>query len=296
MEHHIKFVRYLIDKGGPEESDYSDLDSWIIEVSHQIKDGRLLKEQLAQIQDEFGDAFSRETMQGFAFQKPHGYSGDYEIIDRIYQKYISDQPHLSKWDIYWHKHSAARAVRNRVEYFHLLLKNHSTKIHEGKDLNVLNLASGPGRDLLYFLDSHPDLDITIDCVEQDKNAIKYATELCKNHLNKVKFIEKNALRLKQVNKYDLIWSAGLFDYFDDKLFLLMLKKLKGMLQNEGEIVIGNFSTENSSKPYMEIFEWHLYHRSPQNLRDLALSAGFVSDQISVEKEESGINLFLHIKM
>lgn len=268
------------------------MDSWIIEISQLLKDCELLEEQLAQIHGEFGDAFSSETMQGFAFQKPHGYSGDFEILDRIYQKRISAQPHLSKWDIFWHKHSAARAVRNRVQYFHSRLKNNYKKIPDCKNYDVLNLASGPGRDILYFLDKNPKLNIFIDCIEQDKNAIEYATALCKIHLNKVNFIKMNALRLKQ---YDLIWSAGLFDCFNDKLFIRMLKKLKGLVSSDGEIVIDNFSTENSSKPFMGIFEWHLNHRSPQTLKELALSAGFKLEQISIKKEESGVNLFLHIK-
>ena len=150
--------------------------------------------------------------------------------------------------------------------------------------------------MLYFLENNPNLEVFIDCVEQDKDAIEYAAGLCKNHLNKVNFIRTSALRLKQDKQYDLIWSAGLFDYFDDKLFIRMLKKLKGLVLSGGEIVIGNFSTENSSKPFMEIFEWHLHHRSPQTLKELASSAGFKSDQISIKKEESGVNLFLHIKM
>lgn len=294
IEHHLEFIRYLVNKGGPEKNDYDDLDSWVLEISEQVKDGRLLKNQIVQLQDEFGDAISCETMQGFAYQKPHGYAGDYEIIDRIYQKYISKQSHLTRWDIYWQKLTAADAVRNRVKYFSLLLKEQYKKKQADETLNVLNLASGPGRDLLYFLDHYPDINVYIDCVEQDQNAIDHATGLCKNHLNKVNFIKKNAVRFKTEKKYDLVWSAGLFDYFDDKLFVYMLKKLKGMVASEGEIVIGNFSTNNPSKPFMELFEWHLHHRSPETLKKLAATAGFDAKQIRVKKEELGVNLFLHL--
>ncbi len=294
MEHHIKFIRYLINKGGPEENDYTDLESWALEVTEQARDGRLLKNQITQIQDEFGDAFSCETMQGFAYQKPHGYAGDYEIIDRVYQKYISDQPHLTKWDVYWQKQAAADAVRNRVKYFSLLLNQQHKNKQSDKNLNVLNLASGPGRDLLYFFDHQPNAKVYVDCIEQDQNAINHATELCRAHLGKINFTKKNVIRFKSEKKYDLIWSAGLFDYFDDKLFVHMLKKLKAMLALEGEVVIGNFSTNNPGKPFMEIFEWHLYHRSPETLKKLAENAGYDAKQIMVKKEESGVNLFLHL--
>jgi hypothetical protein len=72
--------------------------------------------------------------------------------------------------------------------------------------------------------------------------------------------------------------------------------LKFASKGNCEIIIGNFSTINPSKNYMELFEWNLHHRSPQKLIYLAESCGLNSDQISVSTEEEGVNLFLHIKI
>lgn len=135
----------------------------------------------------------------------------------------------------------------------------------------------------------------IDCIEQDQNAINHAMALCQRYLDKITFQAKNVLRFQSSKKYHLIWSAGLFDYFDDGVFVFMLNKLKTMVAEGGEIVIGNFSTMNPSKSYMELFEWHLHHRSPNTLKAFALKAGFATNQISVEKESTGVNLFLHIR-
>ena len=293
MNHHFEFLRYLLDKGGPDLEDYYDLDAWISEIVDHAKNGRLLEEDIKKLIEAFGDAFSVETMQGFAFKKPHGYAGDYEILDRIYQRYISNQFHLSKWDEYWQSHPAAEAVRNRVQYLGKYVKSHVVK-KPNQQLEVLNLASGPGRDMLQFFESNPNAQVLFDCIEQDKNAVNYAKELCKDHLSKIRFVLKNALRFQSNKRYDLIWSAGLFDYFEDKVFVFMLKKLRNMVADGGEIVIGNFSTKNPSKPYMELFDWHLHHRSPPTLKALANAAGFDSKQIRVKMEVLGVNLFLHI--
>ena len=150
--------------------------------------------------------------------------------------------------------------------------------------------------MLQFFEDQPDAQVHIDCIEQDQNAVNHAKVLCKQHLHKITFHIKNALRFQSNKKYHLIWSAGLFDYFEDKVFVFMLNKLRAMVTEGGEIVIGNFSTMNPSKPYMELFEWHLHHRSPSTLKAFALTAGFAADQISVEKEPSGVNLFLHIRL
>jgi len=162
-------------------------------------------------------------------------------------------------------------------------------------LEVLNLACGPGRDMLLFFENNPDAQVHFDCIEQDQNAVNHAQALCQRFLHKTTFHVKNALRFQSKKQYDLIWSAGLFDYFDDKVFVFMLRKLGTMVAEGGEIVIGNFSTTNPSRSYMELFEWRLNHRSPHTLKALAVVAGFATGKVSVEKEPAGVNLFLHIK-
>ena len=119
--------------------------------------------------------------------------------------------------------------------------------------------------------------------------------LCQAHLDKINFIEARAIKFKSPKKYNLIWSAGLFDYFEDKVFVFMLKRLLEMVADDGEIIIGNFSVINPSRAYMSIFQWNLFHRSPQKLAALAMVAGVPASAISISREATGVNLFLHIK-
>lgn len=291
MNHHLTFLQNLVSKGGPDVRDYYELDAWIAEIAEQVKAGKMSRDDLVCLRDTLGDALSEATMQGFVFQKPHGYAGDYEIIDRIYRRYVSDHAHLSRWDVYMQEHAAVHAVRNRVTYFYQLLQS---VIGLFGKVEILNLASGPGWDMLQFFESNPGASVHIDCIEQDQNAVNHASKLCCDYLHKITFHVKNALRFQAKKKYHLIWSAGLFDYFDDKVFVFMLKKLGSMVADGGEVVIGNFSTVNPSRAYMELFEWHLHHRSPNSLRALAIEAGFDASQIRIEKESTGVNLFLHI--
>lgn len=294
MDHHFDFLKNLVAKGGPDAQDFYDLDAWIAEIAEHASNGWLTTDDFGHLRKVLGETISVETMQGFVFQKPHGYAGDYEIIDGIYMRYVSDKAHLFKRDVYMQDHAACHAVRNRVQYFCQLLENnlHSTDYAGG----VLNLASGPGRDMLQFFEHNPDAQAHFDCIEQDQNAVDHAKALCKDSPHKTTFHVKNALRFQSKKKYGLIWSAGLFDYFDDKVFVFMLRKLGTMVAEGGEIVIGNFSPTNPSRAYMELFEWHLHHRSPPSLKALAVAAGFAADQVSVEKESTGVNLFLHIKL
>lgn len=236
---------------------------------------------------------SIDTMQGYAFHKPKGYAGDYEMIDRIYTFWTSTNPTLKVWDDFFHSQEAPIAVRNRKKYF-IHLASQLEKEKNGA-LRILNIGSGPARDVKEFFDINNLSESIIDCIELDKNAIEYAEKMCAAHSGKVNFINNNIFRYKPNNRYDLVWSAGLFDYFTDKQFVMLLKRLSTFLTETGKIVIGNFSDFNPSRIYMEKFgHWYLNHRSKETLIQLAYDAGATKNMIHVDSEELGVNLFLHI--
>ena len=228
MKYHCEYASCLAAKGGPDPEDYAELDAWVAEIGDNLRHGRFSRDEMARLIEAFGEAFSVETMQGFAFRKPHGYAGDFEIIDRIYQRYSSSRPHLTRWDQYWQSHPAAQAVRNRVGYFIDQIQSRVGRASH-KSIHVLNLASGPGRDMLHFFRGNPASEVVFDCVEQDRNAVEYAISICRDYLANVRFHNRNALRFQSKTKYDLIWSAGLFDYFEEEVFVFMLRKLKPMV-------------------------------------------------------------------
>ena len=67
-----------------------------------------------------------------------------------------------------------------------------------------------------------------------------------------------------------------------------------MLIPGGELVVGNFHVSNPSKPFMEYWgDWHLIHRTEQELENLLPDSSAV--QKSVIFEDSGSQMFLDIK-
>jgi len=241
----------------------------------------------------FKDTLSLDTMMGFTLLKPHGYAGDYELIGRIYDKYTSSNLKNKKWDLWYHSAVGANAVRNRKEYFKNQLDIFES---EQSSVKVLNLASGPCSDLLEFLQSKDQVNTHFDCLDLDKNAIEYASNACAEYSSQITFIHKNAFRYKPNKKYHLIWSAGLFDYFNDKLFIELTKRMYLLLDDNGELVIGNFSPRNSGRGLMEVLlDWHLNHRTEEKLISLAVQAGIPEEKLFIGSEENKVNLFLHAK-
>ncbi len=291
----VHYLQYLVQKNGPDPEDYEVLDHWIKDTYFQMKQGLIQKGALDHLITKGIGIFSTQSLMGFMLSKPYGYAGDFMIIDKVYRKEMSTNPLYIKWDRYSQRLRATNAVRNRKTYFKNLLK-HLTKT-KPQQFRILNLASGPCRDLFEFFEENPGTDATFDCVELDPNAIDYAKNLLGRHIHKVRFIQQNIFRFRSSQQYDLVWSAGLFDYFENATFHRILKRLLNNVKQDGEIVIGNFHPRNPSRAFMELLgDWYLHHRTEEQLIDLALKAGVDSENhICIEQEEEGINLFMKIK-
>lgn len=289
----ISYLQEIAAKGGPEAADYDNLSVCFSGLGDMVRKGVISYDHFPAAWQELRQVFlTADTMVGFTVSRPHGYAGDFELIDRIYQQRISKDSQLARWDKYFHAQPATQAVRNRKEYFRELLAgipgNGSGKVA------VLNIGSGPGRDIREAFDSGVNA-VEIDCVDIDQKAIDYASDLLKPYAAKVSFHKCNALKFKPAREYDLVWSAGLFDYLDDKSFKFLLSRLLTMVKVGGKMVIGNFSKKNPTRDFMEFGHWFLYHRSPIEMLSLAQECGIANDRISVESEAEGINLFLHIE-
>ena len=95
------------------------------------------------------------------------------------------------------------------------------------------------------------------------------------------------------NDYDMIYSAGLFDYFTEPVAQMAAQRMVANLKPGGKLIIGNFSMENPSVAIMELgLDWNLIYRSKEDLE--RMFKGFGS-KVHVEKEPLGVNLFVVIE-
>lgn len=280
------FIAKLFAKNGPDEGEYQ----LIFDLVDQIK-----SEDIELFRSAMKPILNPSTIIGFSFTKPFGYNGDFFIIEKIYQQYINPNEKYYKWDKYFHTFPAAIAVINRktlaIDIFEKLLAKSM-----GLEQNVMILGSGPVSETFEFFQRNPDNKIAFDMLDLDNRAIAYAKNKNKEYLKSMTFMNKNVIRHTPDKKYDLIWSAGLFDYFKGKHFVYLLKKYYEFLKDDGELIIGNFNSENPSRRIMEILgDWFLYHRSEDELKKFAIQAGIPESKIEVFREPLGINLFLRVK-
>jgi len=267
-----------------------------------LTDGR--EENVYKLKKLFVNRIQKEFLHGeyivWSLRKPFGYAGDFKIIDDIYRNEPQTSGFDRLYDNYFQMSSISVAVRNRKEDFkRYLLK--LIKEREGDEIRIMDLGTGPGRDLfeLFCLDTNiRSLNLKIDCIDNDQKALDYAKGFLTG-MGDFNFIRENAVRLaikRDINlnmpwKYDLIYSTGLFDYFDDRIILRLIKNMRNLLKENGILAISDVRDKysNPSVHFMEwVGNWSLIYRDDESFQQLFIEAGFSRNDLSIEYEQQGI--------
>jgi len=190
------------------------------------------------------------------------------------------------------------AVRNRKNDFRRFISEFIKK-RKNQKLMIMDVASGPCREIKELLSEYGLCkNVTFDCYDSDENSLKFAAKVLTNYSN-VNFIKENATRIafrKDIRtlidkKYDLIYSTGLFDYFEERLATKLIGNLKKLLKPGGLMIISDVRDKysNPSVHFMEwVGEWELVYRDDDNFRDIFVNAGFKKSDIKPQYEQQGI--------
>jgi SAM-dependent methyltransferase len=258
-------------------------------------------------------AFFREQLKELIYQssfahrsvaKPLGYSGDFEMMNIIYRNEPAGDSLFGKClHAYWLNHPEAKAVRNRSRYLHGVLLR-VIREGAGAPLRIGSIACGPSREVQMIIESSEaqGLDLsncTFYLLDQDVNALKHAHEKIgeivrgTNSPVKLNFINKAIrnviVRGWEEGDFDLLYSAGLFDYFSDPVARMAAKTLFDRVKPGGRLIIGNFNLTTPNQFTMRLaLDWSLIYRS---IEDLTRLFGDLGGVLTIEQEPEGVNLF-----
>ena len=139
-----EYLTWLAGRGGPEPTEYGMLQK-LFDAVH-ARDFRIVNgtsvplseaSSLDPALDQDREVFrSTASMQGFSYLKPHGYAGDFEIIERICNSAVSSISNITRWDKFFHEGDAPRAVRNRSSLLAGLIR-------EARPVSILSAGCGP---------------------------------------------------------------------------------------------------------------------------------------------------------
>ncbi len=286
------FLTSLIRAGGPSPEQFSALTACFDEFHAYCEITGMAPAGRKSFFVGLGGPFAPDaSLIGRVFAAPT--PGRFAIMEEIYARASSRDPAIRQWDEWFQQTDAAEAVRKRKDFLVGYLNDLSLTVPQGSKVAVL--GAGSCREVFEHLAASRGPRLHFDCVDVDKEAVAYAKRIGKDHAHHVSFHCLNALRFRSYARYALIASAGLFDYFSDRVFVTALRQLGKLVSPGGELLIGNFSTTNATHGPMGCAGWTLYERTPADLLRLARTAGYSPRQAWVASEESGVNLFLGIR-
>jgi extracellular factor (EF) 3-hydroxypalmitic acid methyl ester biosynthesis protein len=247
-----------------------------------------------------------------SYYKPLGYAGDYEMVNMMLQ----ESPSIGSTTYAKIVHelttgvAACIAHRNRVKILERQLEEEADRVtnEEQRIFTVLTVACGPAIEVQRFVRNHPiSNQCALHLMDFNEETLGYAkrrTEeamAASGHRPTVKFIQKSIDELlKNIHlesegflpSYDMIYCAGLFDYFPDNVCRNLLQLYERWVRPGGLLVATNVTPNHPEIAMMEhLLEWYLIYRDAPHLKSLAPKG----TDAEVFADETGVNVFLTIR-
>lgn len=212
-----------------------------------------------------------------AATKPRGYAGDAVMMDYIYSGNPPPGTSSTGADVF--RATTCAGMGLSVRYRRQLLKSlidDTVVSHEAPRL--LSVASGHCRELEGSLAESSLFAGEFVALDQDPVSCAEVARVHAQH--RVTVVNQGVRELasgplgEQLGRFDLIYSAGLYDYLPDTLARRLTRRLLGMLRPGGRLLVANFVPGGSGRGYMELFmDWTLVLRTEAAMRDMAEAAG-----------------------
>jgi hypothetical protein len=251
----------------------------------------------------FGELIDLSPLASRCYRKPLSYAGDFEMMNMIYRNESLGETlfgrALSRIVL---DADGGQAVRNRVNYLTEKIRATIARSEPGQPARLLSVAAGPAVENQHLLRTEPELlradRAEIALLDQDASALRHAREQIEAlaaqagteiNLRCINTAMRSVITGGLAGSYDLIYSAGLFDYLKDQTARAAGARMVAALAPDGQALIGNFDPVNATRAFQElILDWPLLHRTSGDLRRIfdGLGAG-----LTVEKKPAGVNLF-----
>lgn len=245
------------------------------------------------------------------FTKPLGYAGDYEMVNMMLKE--SESIGSTTYARIFHdlttEVAACLAHRNRIEILVDLLVQEAERVtDEQRIFTALTVGCGPAVEVQRFIRTS-DLanQSALHLMDFNDETIAYTSGRIEKAIADsgrkptIKFIQKSIDELlKDVHQisddflptYDLIYCAGLFDYFPDNVCRNLIALYYRWVRPGGLLLLTNVHPNNPERYTMEhLLEWYLIYRDEAHMATLAPR----DTDPEVYADDTGVNVFMTIR-
>lgn len=245
-----------------------------------------------------------------SFTKPLGYAGDYEMVNMMLGEPCRGPNTLAKvLNAAAVRADAPRAHRNRITMLTEYLVEETRRVVENsRSFRALNIGCGPASEVQRMLESSWLSDrADFELVDFNQPTLDYAESQISEAIRANRRDTRVNYRLKSVNDlikeatgqatyetstYDVVYCAGLFDYFGDPTCEGLIDLFYQWTAPGGLVMVTNVTPGHSTEYFMShVLEWNLKLRDEQQMLSLAPKGADVTTKL----DETGANVFMLIR-
>ena len=226
----------------------------------------------AAVREQLNPWFLRSRYWNRAYVKPHGYAGDFRMLELLYdleQSACADPTQPAVVNVldrlFAGLHSAQSVWRRRAWFARLV----SERVERSaRPVRVLDIACGGSRYLRDVIDGR--LEVTF--VDQDPGALAFVEQWLPTGAT-ARLLCAPVRTLPDVlvpdERFDLVISTGLFDYLPDQDATALVAQMCDLRAPDGTVVICNFAPCDPSRMVTDwLCDWPLIYRDATQLQDL----------------------------
>jgi extracellular factor (EF) 3-hydroxypalmitic acid methyl ester biosynthesis protein len=246
--------------------------------------------------------------------KPLGYAGDYEMVNMMLRDPLEGASLFAKIVNYcFINQGPVIAHQNRISCLvEKLVEEGLRRQRTGNVLRVLSIGCGPAVEVQRFLAqgrladhaSFDLLDFNDETLQHTRVAVAEASRRHGRSPAGVRLIRKSVQQIVKeasrgeqgpaVERYDLVYCAGLFDYLTDQICRRLMDVMFSWLAPGGLLMATNVAPSNPLRYGMEhMLDWNLVYRTPPQM--LALKPARASEEAQVKSELTGANIWVELR-
>ena len=218
-----------------------------------------------------------------SFRKPRGYPGDAVLMDFIYGSGSSAATLASSSEMgraifrQISQNPAFPAIRGRRD---VLAQRIEAACRESQTCRILSVACGHLREGGVLRKREMPRPARFVALDQDEQSL--ALVASEHSRSVVECLCEPAIRLLSshfdIGAFDLIYSAGLYDYLPDEFSTRLLQGLVRRLAPGGALLVANMLPELSACAYMEaVMDWWLIYRTPEQMAEMGNQVAAMSN-------------------
>jgi extracellular factor (EF) 3-hydroxypalmitic acid methyl ester biosynthesis protein len=242
-----------------------------------------LAEMQCAVQGVLNQWFLRSRLWARSFLKPHGYAGDFRMLEWMYELERDDcadatQPAaINILDGLYRSVHSVQVMWHRRAWFANLIA--AERANGRRPTRVLDVACGGSRYVRDVVERHKALPLAGTFLDQDAAALAFLQKRLPAHVRQASsFICGPIRRLPElllangngdVSRFDIVVSTGLFDYLSDGPASQLLTHMTQAVRPGGVVAICNFAPSDPSRTVKDwVGGWHLIYRTQSELAAL----------------------------